>query len=159
MKEYIVSVICISVIGCIVSMLSPDGEGGGISKHMRLIFGICVVIVCINPIKDMVSYINEVDLGVIVGTPEQESDGYGDLFDSAYGAAEVGNLKNGIKQMLFDRFGIDSSECEIGVVLTDDRELSRIAVTLYGGAVWKNTNEIEDYLGDIFNCEIITVIG
>lgn len=159
MKGYIVSVMCISIIGSIASMLAPDGEGGGLGKHIRLIFGICVVMVCINPIKDIVIYINELDLGAVVETPEQDSDRYGEIFDGAYGAAEVENLKNGIVQILSDRFGIDSAECEVAVVLTDGRGLSRIVITLYGSAVWKNTNEIEDYLGEIFKCEIVSVIG
>ncbi len=157
-KGYIVAVMCVTVIGSIISMLAPDGEGGGIGKHIRLIYGLCVVIVCINPIKDIVYYINELDIGGIVDLPEQESDRYADIFDDAYGTAEVENLKSGIKQILLDRFGIDNAECEIAINLTEKSELSRIIVTLYGGAVWKNTNEIESLLGDLFGCEIVTVI-
>ena len=50
MKGYIISVICISVITSLISMLTPDGEGGGIGKNMKLICGLCIVFVWINPI-------------------------------------------------------------------------------------------------------------
>lgn len=159
MKGYIISVMCVSIIGSIISMLAPDGEGGGIGKHIRLILGLCVVIVCINPIKDIVDYINELDFSVITASGEDESDRYSEIFDNTYGAAEAENLKSGIKQMLYDRFGIDPSECEVGVVISDERKLSRVIITLYGSAVWKNTNEIEDYLSQIFKCEIVSIIG
>ena len=159
MRGYILSIICISVIGSVISMLSPDGEGGGISKHIKLIFGLCVVIVCINPINDIVNYINELDFDSIIERPESESEKYSEIFDGAYESAETDNLKNGIKQILSDRFDIDGSECKVSVTLTENRALSRVVITLYGGAVWKNTNEIEDYLKNLLGCEIISVIG
>ena len=159
MKGYIISVIGISIIGSVISMLSPDGEGGGISKHIRLVYGLCVVIVCINPINEMINYINELDIVSILEPTESESDRYEEIFDGAYEAAEVDNLKNGIKQILNDRFGIDGSECKVSVTLNENREFSRVIITLFGSAVWKNTNEIEAYLGNILRCEIISVIG
>lgn len=159
MRGYILSIICISVIGSMISMLSPDGDGGGISKHIKLIFGLSVVLVCINPINEMVNYINELDFNSIIEQPESESEKYNEIFDGAYESAEIDNLKKGIKQILSDRFDIDSSECKVSLSLTENRTLWRVVITLYGSAVWKNTNEIEDYLENLLGCEIISVIG
>ncbi len=154
---------CISIVGSLVSMLTPDGEGGGISKNMRLIFGLCVVIVCINPIKEMVVLIDELDIGSVIDIPEEDEDKYNDIFNSSYTSAEIENLKMGIKQMLSDRFDIDSSECSVSVnsALGDGGRnmLKSITVILYGSAIFKNTDEIERYFENIFGCEVITAIG
>ncbi len=157
------SVLAVSIIGSLVSMLSPEGEGGGMIKNVKLVLGICVALVCIYPIKELVNDISALDIGSIVELPEQESDKYGDIFESSYSSAEAENLKSGIKQLLSDKFGIDSLECSVSVRLSDKngerRELESISVTLYGSAIFKNTDEIERCLESIFNCEIITVIG
>ena len=154
MKGYIISVICISVITSLISMLTPDGEGGGIGKNMKLICGLCIVFVSINPIIKIVD-------GIVEETEDEEK--YQDKFDSSYTAAELANLKSGIKQMLSDRFGVDMSECDVALTVQKNEngqsELVRIFITLYGSAIFKNTAEIEKCLCDIFNCEIVTAIG
>ena len=162
-KGYILSVMCISIIGSLIAMLSPEGEGGGIGKNTRLIFGLCVVLVCINPIKDIVLQIKDLDFDSNIGLPDGEDDRYEEIFDSSYSSAEIENLKGGIKQMLSDRFNIDGTECAVSVKVIPAGEgksrLEHIFITLYGSAIFKNTDEIEDYFGKIFSCEIITAIG
>ncbi len=154
---------CISVIGSLVSVLAPEGEGGGLGRIFRLIFGLCVVLVCINPIKNIVSEIKDLDIGSIIELPDNEKEKYEGYFDSAYTDAEVENLKTGIYQMLSDRFSVARENCSVSVTLSqnegEERELRCIYITLYGSAIFKNTAEIEEYFGRIFDCEIITVIG
>lgn len=162
MKGYIISVICISVITSLISMLTPDGEGGGIGKNMKLVCGLCIVFVSVNPIIKIVDGIKSLDIESIVEETEDEEK-YQDKFDSSYTAAELANLKSGIKQMLSDRFGVEMSECDVTLTVQKNEngqsELVRIFITLYGSAIFKNTAEIEKYLGEIFNCEIVTAIG
>ena len=62
MKGYIISVMFITVVGSLVSMLAPDGEGGGLGRNNRLILGLCIVLVCINPIKSIILEIKDLDL-------------------------------------------------------------------------------------------------
>ncbi len=156
------SVMCISVIGSLISMLAPDGEGGGIGKSMQLCLGLCVVLVAVNPIKDIVYQVNNLDIGEIAGGYGESEDKYGDYFDSAYTAAEIENLKEGIYSLLSDRYGIDRGECRLSVRLFESeetkKEIESIYITLSGMAIFKNTEEIEEYLGELFACEIITAI-
>lgn len=163
MKLYVMSVICITAVGMLVSMLSPDGEGGGLSRNVRLVYGICVVFVCIYPINNIVIAVKELDFGLAVEAPEQNDDKYKDILESSYSAAEVESLKNGIKQILNDRFDIDSSECKVEVSFAEQdggsRALRRVLITLYGSAIWKDTGEIEAVLGGMLACEIVTAIG
>ncbi len=171
MKGYIISVICISVIGSLVSMLTPDGEGGGISKNMRLVFGLCVVLVCINPIKNIIFQLNDLTIDQILPPTNESEEKYEEFFNSAYTSAEVENLKEGIYKMLEDIYQIVREDCEVSVKLsekngqessdlgTEKRKLDTIYITLYGGAIFKNTDEIEEYLSAIFVCNVVTIIG
>lgn len=158
-KGYVISVMCVSIVGSLVSLLSPEGEGGGLGKHVRLVFGLCIVIVLINPIKDVVCYIKNAEYEWVKDGGDQNSEKYEEIFYESYSSAEIENLKGGIKQLLYDRFEIDGSECEISVSLNSEGGLDRVLVTLYGGAVWKNTEEIEGYLYGILGCEIVTAVG
>ena len=154
---------CISVIGSLVSMLAPEGEGGGLGRSYRLILGLCVVLVSVNPIKSIVLGIKDLDIGSIVELPDTEGERYEDYFKGSYSAAEVESLKNGICQMLEERFSIPREDCLVEVSLTvgegEERVLDSIRITLYGPSIFKNTTEIEDYFVAIFGCEIVTMIG
>ena len=157
------SVIGVCLIGTLASLLSFDGEGGGISRQIRLIITICVIGVSINPTIELIEYINEFDAAELIGNYEDNDVNYEEIFNSSYSSAEVQNLKVGVKQLLLDKFGVDGAECLVTVKLADgkgaNRNLERVHITLYGSAVFKNTSEIESFLGEMLGCEIVTAIG
>ncbi len=152
----------ISVIVSLVSMLSPNGENGAIGKNLKLICGLCVALVSVYPIIEIVEDVKSLDIGALVDNGGQKEE-YQDRFDLSYEAAELENLRSGIRGMLSDRFGIDTSECDVSVTVRKNadgqNELERIFITLYGRAIFKNTAEIERSFGEIFDCEIVTAIG
>lgn len=162
MREYIISVICAGAVAFIVSTLAPEGEGGGLGKNVKFSIGLMLIIVCLAPLTNLVSTIKELDLNSILPEVENNTEKYMDYLSSTYESAEKENLIRGIKVMLSDKFDIDESEAEVSVTIVGEkekRELTRIFIRLYGRAIWKDTGEIEAYLGEIFNCEIITAIG
>ena len=165
MKTYIIAIMCISVVGSIVSILAPEGESGGLGKHIKLIFGLCLIIVCLAPIKKGIEALSSLDVGDILPDVSQDGEEYESIFDFAYGSAEIQNLREGIKRILLDRFHIDGSECSVSVSLdgsagdTEPRRLSRILITLYGSAVFCDSGEIEEYFSDLLGCEVVTAVG
>lgn len=164
MKSYIISIICIGVIGSIISLLAPEGEGGGLGKHVRLAVGCAVILTCISPLGELIRGLSELDLGGLVPeVNEGEMEEYESIFGESYAAAELSSLKEGITAMLEERYGVERSECRVEVVATRDDTgslaLKRIFITLYGSAIWQDTGEIERYFGGLFGCEIVTAIG
>lgn len=162
MKGYILSIICVCIAGSLISILSPDDTGGGISKHIKLIFGLCVILVCLEPIKDGMEYIKTADLSQSILPSDDEADKYEDIFKSSYTAAEVENLKNEVKNILAEKFGIDGGECDVSIGLVASEQgnsLSRVLITLYDSAVWKDTSAIEAHLSSLLGCEVISAIG
>ena len=157
MKEYIISIVAVALLGALISLISPDGEGGGILRNVKAVIGVCIVVVCIGPFLSFISSLTELKAELLL--PPQSQQEYDYTFDSAYGAAEISSLKDGIKAILKDKFDIEDTECRITVSISEGRRLERVFVTLYGSAIWKDTGEIEDYLGKLFGCEIVTAIG
>ena len=164
MKQYIITVIIVGVIGSLVTILSPDGEGGGLKSHVRLAVGLVLTLVCISPLISLVQTLGELDIHGLVGDIEgSDREEYESIFQSGYDAAEIENLKEGIKSILRERFDVTYDECYVSVVTRTDkdgkRDLERIFINFYGAAIWKNTGEIEDYLGELFGCEVVTAVG
>ena len=160
-KGYVVSVIAVSVVGAIVSALAPEGEGGGIIKSVRLACGAVMIAVCIAPLSALLSFLGDLDMGDFEIHNEQKEE-YESIFQESVLGVEGENLKDGIKTLLSREFGIDESECRVDVTLARSEgktAIERIFITLYGSAIWSDTGAIEDYLGDMFSCRIITAIG
>lgn len=159
MKGYIISIVCVALIGALTSFISPDGEGGGLLRQVKAVVGICIVVVCIGPFFSLIDSLNSFEPELAL--PEQSQQQYEAIFNSAYSSAEISSLKSGIKSILKDKFGIDESECKIKVSINSgaDKKLDRVFIILFGSAIWKDTGEIEKYLGDLLECEIVTAIG
>ena len=152
------------VIGAIVTLLSPEGEGGGLKNHVRLAVGLVLVTVSVSPIIGFVNTLSGLDVDSIIGEV-----GYGDkeeyesIFYEGYGAAEIENLKEGVKSILLEKFDIKNDECYISVITGEDKDgkraLKRIFINFYGAAIMKNTEEIEDYLSKLLGCEVVSAVG
>ena len=162
MKQYFLSIVIVSVIGSVISIIAPEGEGGGLSRHVSLAVGVCLILVCFAPAADAVEWLRELDLEAVFPESEGEVNEYESIFDSAYSQAEIGNLCEGIKGAVSQRFGIDPTCLSVSVRLGEGgrgKTLESVFVTLYDSAIWADTGEIESYLSSLLGCEIITIIG
>ena len=101
MKSYIISIICVGVIGSIISLIAPEGEGGGLGKHVRLAVGCVLVLTCVSPLGELIEGLRGLDLSGLV--PEVDGgaiEEYESIFGNSYEAAELSSLKEGIAAML-----------------------------------------------------------
>lgn len=164
MKAYIISVVIVGVIGSIIGILSPEGEGGALKKQVKMVVGIAIIPICILPVISLFEGLEAIDTEAIFGNVDEENmQELESIFENEYFAAEEQNLRDGIARLLLDRFGIDSSECYISVTVSsgDDgqRRLEQIYVELYGSAVWKDTGAIEKYFGEMLSCRTVVAVG
>jgi hypothetical protein len=162
MKEYVISIIVVSIIGSVVSVIAPEGEGGGLSRHVRLAVGVCIILVCFAPTVRAVEWLGEFDIGSVLPDDGENAEQYESIFDRAYSEAEIDNLCEGIKSVVAQKFGLDPLSFKVSVRLNGDegeKSLSRVTLTLYGSAIWADTGAIEEYLSSLLGCEIITIIG
>ena len=159
MKSYIISIICIGVIGSIISLLAPEGEGGGLSRHVKLAAGVCVILVCFAPAVEAIEWLRDLDIESVRPVEENDRTEYESIFDSTYREAEIDELCEGIKAVVAERSGLDPLSFEVSARLSgegENKRLSRVTVTLYGSAIFADTGEIERYLTAMLGCEIVT---
>ena len=161
MKQYVMSVIAVAIIASVVSILSPEGERGGISRGVKLCAALCIILVCFAPAREAISFIAELDLELLIPDAQDKNVEYESIFMGSYEAAEQQNLKEGIKSFLSDRFGIDPLCVEVSLHFDKQqpKHLSRVTLTLYGSAIFADSGEIERQLSALLGCEIVTVIG
>ena len=161
MKQYILSVMLVGLIGSVVSILAPEG---GLREHVRLAVGIVTVAVCLLPLTGLVWELKEINIEEIIGESDNSAEQkYEEIFNSEFKNAESESLKEGIKNLLFEKYGIKEDECQVYVRIVEvdggKRRLERIFINLYGQAIFKNTSEIEEYLGELFDCEVVIAVG
>ena len=162
MKEYVMLLLIMGMVSTIVTILSPEGERGGIGKLVRFATGVCLIAVCVSPMASFLERLSHFDLSEILPSEEKTGVEYESVLENGYLYAEVENTREGIKELLNERFEIDASEVDVSMKLTAEdgsRRIERILITLYGQAIWKDTRAIEEYLGGLFGCEVITAIG
>jgi hypothetical protein len=161
-KSYVISIACVAIICSISSLLSPEGEGGGLGKHVRLVAALVLTVVCISPAVSLIEAILELDLSASFSEHITDDSGrYEEIFHDSLDLSEERVLREGIADILCGQFEIDGDECDISFEISegeDGRKLERIFILLRGSAIWKDTGEIERMLGEMFACEIITAI-
>jgi hypothetical protein len=154
MKEYVITIIIVGVIGSVISILAPDGEGG---RLVRLAASLVALVVCISPVIDAVEWLRTVELGAVIDESGDREE-YERIFYEHYSKAEIENCREGIKALLCEKFGLDEDDIEV-FAEAEEGKLERVYITLYGAAIWQDTAVMEDYLKSLLSCEIITVIG
>ncbi|MBQ8408789.1 MAG: hypothetical protein IJY39_07995 [Clostridia bacterium] len=163
MKEYIITVITVGLVGSVITTLTPEGEGGGIGRTVRFAVGLVLIAVCISPILSMIQGLKELDLQNLIPRTESVTPEYESIFEGNFLSAELEQTESGIARMLSERFDIAEDEIRVSVSVTEEadggRRLKRIFVTLYGSAIWKDTGAMEGYLQELFGCEVVTAIG
>lgn len=164
MKIYVIAIVVVGVVGSIIRLLSPTGEGGGLKSHVRLAVGVATIPICIFPLISFMNEVQSFDLGDVIGELEDgQIEEYESIFEEGYLSAEEENLREGIARILADKYGIERADCYISLKISADkdgkRRLDRIFINLYGSAIWKDTGSIEKYLSSLFSCETVIAVG
>lgn len=159
MKEYIIAVILGGMVGAVITQLAPTGE---MKRYVKIAVSLVLVIVCISPLRSFMDELQSLELFFPSEEEGERGEEYREILEAGYGAAEVENLRVGIKAFLSDRFGVEESEVTVSVRISEEggeRRVERVFLTLYGSAIWKDTGEMERALGDLLGCEVITAVG
>ena len=161
MKEYLFSLVCISLFCSVFGLLSFGGKGG--DAGVRRVLSLVILIAVFAPLPGLISDLAKSDLDNIadlVGDTGGEDDT--DRFIEGlemYGAQYV-NAE--ISRDVSQRF--DAAESEISAIASFGMKdgalyLEKITVILSGKAIWKNPHEIEKYVEERYGCNCVSAIG
>ena len=161
MREYIYGVILISAAIGIISILSPEGGGQGLKKHIRLISSVCLLCVLIEPasklIDELFSMGKELSESISQGENEvldQYEKIYEDYFEGKYGD----NVGQAVKEALYDKFSIKNENCRVATEFSYSendgvKTPRKITVVLSGQAVYVDPLTVTEFISELFGCE------
>ena len=164
MKEYIVTLIAVSILCGVISVLSPEGVGGGIKKHMNLLLSLCVLSIIMAPVGNLLKKGDgfELDLFGDFIDSENAEQKYDEIYKNTLGGYTAESVSAGSKNMLCKAFDIDGDDVDVCVVLGDNEEeltVEKVHLIIYSGAVVKDPRTMSEYLTGLFNCECEIIYG
>ena len=163
MKAYFLSLIAASMIAALVGILSPNGEKGGIAKHMKLLTSLFLVCVLISPLKETLTGLRawlDGDFG-LPGVEIPEEDSYKQQMDEALQGASTTYFTQMLTQMLEQQFSIATGEVRCNVqwqIESGTLTPVRVTVILSGKAIWRDPEKIETFVQELLGCECVSAI-
>jgi hypothetical protein len=158
MGEYILSVVSAAFCVGLLEELVPNEFGTKV--YLRLLTGLCILAVMIAPMGRLLSSVEDLFFE-IVELEESGENEYEKILKENLGEAVRSELVVAIKRDLAERFGVKNEGTEVGIQLGGAEGLSvtRLIITLKGGDILKNPYEIEDYFGELLECECRVIAG
>ena len=164
MKEYLSSIIVISIGVSLFELLAPSDEG--FLKYIRLIGALCLVCVMIGPLNAIGetlsdNFLEDLKDNLTNNSKEELEDQYNNLLNEYLNNYSVDSLNNQIEILLEENFGIPRSECEVNTYTTFENgklAITEIQILLSGNSIFQNPYTIEKYISNICTAECKVLI-
>ena len=167
MKEYLISVLIVSVCIGVFGMLNESFNGSS-QRSLRLVGSLCVVSVIIWPIspllsgdgaiKDALSGIRE-DIKNIFQVQENDynKEELEVMYRDNFAGLTEDAISNQLETLLCDKYLLEPQNISVTVntVYLEDGSLQLVGavVTLKNEAIWENPYHIEKYVTGLLGCE------
>ncbi len=154
MKEYLWQLIAFSVLCGICTRICPGGEGGGYGRQIRLLGGVCMLLLVLSPIKQLAQ--GGVDIAQAVrdyfsSLEEMQGPQQG---EGAYTQMDANLAAYAIRQGLCEAFALASEEVTVGVRLDDAaKQIETVSVGLSGQAIWQDSHAMEEWVQKNIGCQ------
>ena len=163
MKEYILTLIAAALLAALIGILSPDGERGGIARHMRLLVALFMVCTLISPIRGLLVHLRDWASGERPLFPSEEAlpiDPDTTLKETLENASGT-YVTDMLTQAIETKFAIEIGDVRCAIAWqAEDGQLSpaRVTVLLSGRAIWKDPDAIESFVHELLGCDCVIAI-
>jgi hypothetical protein len=156
MKEYIITLISVSIFCGLIEMMSLSE--GGLKKHIRLIASLCVLCVAVAPMGDLINVIKNYDVEekTDIFEGEDAENKYYDIYVSNLGEHTAESIEENTKRLLGDEFDMEHDAFDVIVLLdlSDEKfAVEKVSVVLYPKAIFKDPHKISEYISNLLKCE------
>lgn len=146
MKEYLWKLIVASVIYGVCVQLCPGGENGGYGRHIRLLGGVCMLLLLLSPVQALAQggwniagalqdYFASLEQPQTPPAKEEHTQMDANL--AAYAT----------KEGLCEAFGLSAQDVTVGVHFDAvGQEIEAISIGLSGQAIWQDSHAIEEWV-------------
>ena len=163
MREFIFTLLGVSLVAGFASMLTPEGKGGGLRSYLGFACGLCALSVAVGPILSFIGVLAEDSTDFFGGI----SDGaavydYEKIFDETLAVEGEEAVEIGLKSILCGEFGIKEENADVDVKLGyngDSLTAESVTVTLRGKAVLIDAHGIAERVTSLLSCECRVVYG
>ena len=163
METYLLSLLTAACMSALIGILTPDGTGGGIARHMRLLISLVLLCLLIAPIRDALSFFKDFASGDLTPphTDVTDKSDYQTQMEDALNSSSKLYFIQLLTEMLENGFSIENGDVRCAVRWSESTETlspTRITVILSGRAIWKDPAPIEDFVTSLLGCECVTAI-
>ena len=163
MKEYIISLMTASFVVAMIGILAPQGEGGGIAGHLRLLSALFLVTVIIAPVGELLPVLGELREELQTEHTPQDSvgDGYRDQLNGSVTSAAKPYFASLLIDTLEKEFSIPKGEVRCAIRWCEENDSvypEQITVILSGSSIWRDPAPIEDFVRDRIGCACVSAI-
>ncbi len=144
MKEYIISLISLSLFAAAVLAIAPSSQ----ERYTRLLCALCLICVMVSPVVSFIESFKGIELGSLTDGVETEQD-HERLFLDSISKMSADQLSQELSRRVSSEFGIAPSELGFSVGYRTENgamTVERIDLRLSGAALLHDPYEIEEYL-------------
>ncbi|MBE6662382.1 MAG: hypothetical protein E7606_03760 [Ruminococcaceae bacterium] len=158
MGSYILNVVCVAFCVGLLEEILPAEYGA--KAYVRLLTGLCLLLVMLSPVGKLLEALPDA-LDEYAAIEEEADGSYEDILRDSLGEVVQGEIAAAVKRDLASRFGVKNERTEVGVMLTEGKELAveRLVITLYGVDIFKDPYAIEEYFARLLSCECVVIVG
>lgn len=162
-REYLASLVIVAAAAGLLSAFSP--VGGTMKKYVNYAIALAVVIVVLSPLRSVFQIIASLDDLLILESAgrDEEYDKEREKTNQWILDKSQDTIKEGIKILLYDRFGIPGEEAEVSLMLDESNPqaivIKKVIIRLTGYAMWQSAREIENYITSLVGCGCEVING
>lgn len=167
-KNYMFAVILTAIVAAIAELMTPQGEGGGLSGHIRLIASLCILVALIKPISNGMALLKEYAQNGSFNYSISEDpsnidreEGYENVFFDEVLTISESEFISAVKAELLTKFSIPPEECRIIPSVSYVKpsiNIEHLTVVLKNTSIFKDPHEISEYISSLFGCECTVAI-
>ncbi len=163
MQTYLFSLIGAALTAAFFGILTPNGDGGKMSAHMRLLVALFFICVLIAPLKSALDTCIEFVNGELQlpGTNDSGQEDYQKQLEEAIDNSSKSYFTQMLTKTLESTFSINTGNIRCTVHWEEqETEFRPIRVTLIlsGEAIWQDPEALESFVTDLLGCECVTAI-
>ena len=163
MNAYLITLLAASLLTILVTRIAPDGERGGISKHVRLIASLFLICVLLSPIQALIRELPRLLEGDWLPNADTTTsdDAYKQRLEDAINQASKDYFTDMLEQTLCTELSVTQADLRCRVRWETDVQTPKpasVTVLLSGGAIWKDPTQIRTLVSSLIGCPCEVVI-
>ena len=160
MKSYVLTLLAASISAAVIQLVAPKGEGGRLGEHVRMIAGLFLLVILLQPVQEGIALLRSVSEGEVTDSLRDgfPSDGGGDyeaVFNESLSHVGREEARAWVFTMLEADFGVPPSGCDVSVVCTAEEgqlTVDEVRIALPRDYASQNPHPIESRVTQALGC-------